>query len=187
LGIVRRGLVFRASVQLPPAAAVVAALCLLWSASASAETCRPRPGTAGLDQYCETVPDAKGDKGASTRSEGTRLRDRLKQSEVKTLEARGSTGRAVLSLPAGPRPQPTRSTTRSASSGSKSKTTPPRRTSSATVPQGAIASDVSSSPFSALGSALFEDTLDWVVLLLLSVLAAATVFLARHLSSRNRR
>ena len=72
---------------------------LLCAASAPAqETCQARPGTAALDQYCETVPTAGGARSVNTR--GRRLRDVLPAGVVRRFLTRGPTGAAVLELPA---------------------------------------------------------------------------------------
>ena len=45
--------------------ALIAALVLLPAATATAQTCVAPPGTAAIDQYCETVPAAGGDRGST--------------------------------------------------------------------------------------------------------------------------
>ena len=48
--------------RLPPILLLLAALAL--PAGASAQECIAPPGTAAVDEYCETVPDAAGDRGS---------------------------------------------------------------------------------------------------------------------------
>ena len=85
-----------------PATALV--LVLAFPAGASAQKCVARPGTAALDQYCETVPTDKGQTPA--RPSAGRLRGALPAGAVDKLERHGKDGEAVLTLPSGPGSSP---------------------------------------------------------------------------------
>ena len=69
------------------AAAVLAAglVGAVWAGPVQAQTCEAPPGTAGVDQYCETVPDARGDRGLTPGGPG---RARLPASLSRTEEGR---------------------------------------------------------------------------------------------------
>jgi len=74
---------------------VIAAL-LMSAGAAFAQRCEAPPGTSGTDQYCETLPGAKGDRGSGT---GPRLSGSVDRGTSKTLERYGSDGQGVLALP----------------------------------------------------------------------------------------
>jgi hypothetical protein len=81
-------------------AACVAMLCLMLAEPAVAQRdCKPLPGRSGLDQYCESLPGATGDRspgagGGSGRDVSPSTRQRLERS--------GAEGRALLGLTGGP-------------------------------------------------------------------------------------
>jgi hypothetical protein len=62
-------------------------------ASAGTTDCVAPPGTAAIDEYCETVPSATGDKGGGARS--AQPLDRSTRSE---LRAQGADGQALAGL-----------------------------------------------------------------------------------------
>lgn len=70
--------------------AVLAVICvtaLAATPSASARDCKAPPGTAAIDQYCETIPTASGDRGSGTGANQARVpipgptREQLSRSE----------------------------------------------------------------------------------------------------------
>ena len=148
-------------------AVVPLAVALAVPAAASAQKCIARPGTAALDQYCETVPTDKGD--AATHQSTGKLRSDLPAGEVDRLERRGDEGAAVLALPTGPKP-PSRPSG-GPSSGSTLTPTPPT---AAPAPETDAPPDApSSNPFSVAFDALGGvGTLGWFVVLTLALLAA---------------
>jgi hypothetical protein len=60
--------------------------------TALAQDCVAPPGTAGIDQYCETVPSAGGDQGAGSKS---RSPAPVSGKTVSTLERSGEDGKAL--------------------------------------------------------------------------------------------
>jgi cobalamin biosynthesis Mg chelatase CobN len=80
-------------------AGCVALLCLMLAEPAFAQRdCQAPPGRSGLDQYCETVPGATGDR--SPGAGGGSGRD-VSPSTRKRLERSGATGQALLGLVSG--------------------------------------------------------------------------------------
>jgi hypothetical protein len=70
------------------AAAVVAA-------PASAQSCKAPPGMSAIDQYCEAIPSAGGDRGnADTDRGGLPISAQTRRE----LERRGADGRAIIDL-----------------------------------------------------------------------------------------
>lgn len=67
--------------------------------AATAQNCVAPPGTAAIEQYCETVPDAA-NRGQGTASERRRFGDALSRRDARRLERAGADGRSVLDLPA---------------------------------------------------------------------------------------
>jgi hypothetical protein len=65
---------------------------LLPAASASAQDCQAPPGTAAIDQYCETIPAAGGDRGTGER----RASVPLSAATVRKLRNSGEQGEALL-------------------------------------------------------------------------------------------
>ena len=81
-------------------AGCVALLCLVLAEPAVAQRdCKPLPGRSGLDQYCESVPGATGDRGPG--AGGGSGRD-VSPSTRQRLERSGAEGRALLGLIDGP-------------------------------------------------------------------------------------
>lgn len=70
-------------------------------AGASAQSCEAPPGTGAVDQYCETIPDAGGDRGASDPGP-TRSREPLPASTRQALRSGGSEAQALGELLEGP-------------------------------------------------------------------------------------
>ena len=62
----------------------------------AAPRCEAAPGTSGIDQYCETVPGANGDRGSGTGPGAGRSLDRR---TARSLDREGRDGRGVLALP----------------------------------------------------------------------------------------
>jgi hypothetical protein len=157
--------------RIVPLAACVALLCA--PAGAEAQKCVARPGTAALDQYCETVPTDKGDTPARTNDRS--LRGTLSQDQVHKLE-RHEDGEAVLALPAGSGPKPPSRGSGAAGSAATSSSAP-NETAAETAP--AAATDAppdapSSNPLSAGFNALGGiGALGWGIVVALVVLAAA--------------
>jgi hypothetical protein len=157
--------------RIVPLAACVA---LLWvPAGAEAQKCIARPGTAALDQYCETVPTDRGDTPARTTDRS--LRATLSHDEVQKLE-RHEDGGAVLALPAGSGPKPP-STGSEAGGRPAPSSSSPNETAAQSAP--AAATDAppdapSSNPFSAAFTALGGvGALGWGIVVALVVAAAA--------------
>ena len=76
----------------------IAVAALLVSVGAAvAQRCESPPGTSGIEQYCETVPTAKGDRESGT---GRRVGRSLDRGASRSLEQAGRDGRGVLALPA---------------------------------------------------------------------------------------
>lgn len=80
----------------------IAAIAMVWTPAARAAraNCQAPPGTSALDQYCETIPAAGGDRGTRDNS-GARLGQSLSPRSAAALANAGPTGRGVLALPAG--------------------------------------------------------------------------------------
>ena len=70
-------------------------------AGASAQSCEAPPGTGAVDQYCETIPDAGGDRGASDPGP-TRSREPLPASTRQALRSGSSEAQALGELLEGP-------------------------------------------------------------------------------------
>jgi hypothetical protein len=153
-------------------------LVLAFPAAASAQKCVARPGTAALDQYCETVPTGKGPEPA--RQEEGRLGSALPAQAVEKLESHGKDGEAVLALPTGGTPRPPSG---SAPSGTQPLSSASAKGSAGTesdAPPDAPSSNPVSAAFTALGGV---GALGWGLLLALvavAVVAGAAAFSARH-------
>jgi hypothetical protein len=143
------------------------ALLLALPSAAGAQTCVARPGTAALDQYCETIPSGGGQR--STRPTNPRLRDTLPPDEVSRLQRRGDEGNAVLALPSGPAPPSAPSSAVSSGSHELSKVPPGALPAAGTdAPPAAPSANPVSAAFSSLG---FVGSLGWGLVALLAVLA----------------
>lgn len=141
------------------------AVAVVLPASAGAQKCIARPGTAALDQYCETVPTDKGHTPA--RPSNPTLRDELPTNQVSKLERHGDDGKAVLALPKGPGSSPP------PSAAAPSGTRPLAATTSfdgTDAPPDAPSSNPLSAAFNALGEV---GALGWGLVLVLMLLAAA--------------
>ena len=79
------------------ASTVAIAAVLGLAGTAVAQRCEAPPGTAGVEQYCETVPGAKGERGSRTEPGVGRALDRR---TARRLERAGRDGRGILALPA---------------------------------------------------------------------------------------
>lgn len=75
---------------------------LLAAAPAHAQTCEAPPGTGAIDQYCETIPGAKGDRSSLGGGQGRE--PAAGRSTDQALADAGRDGRAVLALPGGAPP-----------------------------------------------------------------------------------
>jgi hypothetical protein len=155
--------------RLPPVAAVVLALAL--PAGAGAQKCIARPGTAALDQYCETVPTAVGD--VSSRPADPRLRDVLSEEHKARVRRHGQDGEGLLGTPAGPLPP--------SSPGSVS--IPVTAGAATDAPPDAPSSNPFSVAFDALGGV---GTLGWFLVLVLALLAAVTAASAARAARASR-
>jgi hypothetical protein len=156
------------------------ALVLCLPASASAQKCVARPGTAALDQYCETVPTDRGQTPA--RPTDGRLGSTLPADSVSKLERRGKEGAAVLALPPGPGSSPPPSGTAPAGTQPLSSTAPAAATD---APPDAPSSNPVSVAFSALGGV---GALGWglvVVLVALGMVAVASAAATRAAARRS--
>jgi hypothetical protein len=144
------------------------ALCV--PGTASAQKCIARPGTAALDQYCETLPTDKGDTPA--RPSDGKLRSSIPASDVDRLERHGKDGQAVLALPTGPKP-PSPPSGGSSSGGPALSATPPEKGAPADsdAPPDAPSANPFSATFEALGGV---GALGWGIVLTLVLLAAGT-------------
>lgn len=72
---------------------VVGALLFVAPGTALAQNCVAPPGTAGIDQYCETVPSAGGDQGAGPGQ--SRSAAPVSGKTVSALERSGQDGQAL--------------------------------------------------------------------------------------------
>lgn len=74
-----------------------------FAGTALAARCEAPPGTAGVDQYCETLPGAKGERGSGSGpgrvGGGPGGVGSLDRKTVGRLERAGQDGRGVLALP----------------------------------------------------------------------------------------
>jgi hypothetical protein len=160
-----------------PAASLALVLVLALPGLASAQRCVARPGTAALDQYCETIPGSSGSR-PSARGGGSRLRDLLPDALVARFERHGEEGRAVLALSPGP-------TALSAAARERSRTPPRERSAQASpalVETDAPPDAPSANPLTASVDALgLAGALGWGLVVALGVfacLAAAAAFAA---------
>jgi hypothetical protein len=77
-------------------AGCVALLCLMLAEPAFGQRdCEAPPGRSGLDQYCETVPGATGDRGPGA---GAGSERDVSPATKRKLENRGAAGKAFLGL-----------------------------------------------------------------------------------------
>lgn len=76
----------------------------LWAvpvlAHAAPPSCQAPPGTSAIDQYCETIPGASGDRGSRSSQRGQSLRQVVPAGVVGQLRRGGPAGQAILNLPA---------------------------------------------------------------------------------------
>jgi len=92
----------------------------------AAPRCEAAPGTSGIDQYCETVPGANGDRGSGT---GPGAGRSLDPKTVRSLDREGRDGRGVLALPSSGRGAPVeRGSKPGAREGAKSRSKPSEST-----------------------------------------------------------
>lgn len=80
---------------------VVGAVCLTLVPQASGQTCTGRPGASAIEQYCEAIPSATGDRvtpgrrqSSSSSSEGTGV----SSTTARRLESSGAEGQALMGL-----------------------------------------------------------------------------------------
>jgi hypothetical protein len=69
-------------------------------AHAAPPSCQAPPGTSAIDQYCETIPGAGGDRGSRSSQRGQSLSQVVPASVVGQLRRGGPVGQALLDLPA---------------------------------------------------------------------------------------
>lgn len=74
----------------------VAVLLVSAGSAGAAPRCDAPPGTSGIDQYCETLPGAKGDRELGA---GHRVGRSLDRGTSRALKRAGRDGRGVLALP----------------------------------------------------------------------------------------
>jgi hypothetical protein len=159
------------------------ALVLALPSSAGAQKCIARPGTAALDQYCETIPSGGGQR--STRPTGnSTLKETLPRDEVSRLQRHGDEGNAVLALPSGPAPPSSPSTAVSTGSHELSKTPPGEARAETDAPPAAPSANPVSATFSSLG---LVGSLGWGLVALLAVVAALAAAAAWSSSRRPER
>jgi len=113
--------------------AVAALLVPAGVASAAPQRCEAPPGTAGIDQYCETLPGATGDRESGA---GPRAGRSLDPRTSRALEQAGQDGKGVLALPASGRGE---------GAGSGEGSAPAKQ---------AVRKEPSGSPIGAIGSAI---------------------------------
>jgi hypothetical protein len=118
------------------------------AAPASAQSCKAPPGMSAIDQYCEAIPAAAGDRGSTDADRGGRP---IPAATVRALERRGPDGQAIIGLSAA-----------SSKPGSKARNASPGG-SSATAAPGTVrpAEHASDNPIAAL-KAGFADSGDTV-------------------------
>jgi hypothetical protein len=120
-------------------ALLAASLALLPSATAAAQSCQAPPGTAAVDEYCETIPAAGGDRGSADPSRPVPISKQTAQ------ELSGSRDGAALLRQLGNDPAKPRGSRRSGSDEpSRSSAAPPSAPSS--NPLDAVGSALSSGP-----------------------------------------
>src|SRR4051812_32756573 len=74
------------------ALALCCVLTAVTAAPAAAQRCEAPPGTAAVDQYCETIPSASGPRGTDT---GAAARQPVPAETLRKLEAEGTPGREL--------------------------------------------------------------------------------------------
>lgn len=62
--------------------AMLAVFCVALPASAAAQDCVAPPGTSAIDQYCETVPTAVGDRGGGLRGGSRPISEQTRQALI---------------------------------------------------------------------------------------------------------
>src|SRR3954447_19525859 len=82
---------------------LVALAAALSAAPASAQSCKAPPGMSAIDQYCEAIPSASGDRGNTDPDRGGVP---IPAATKRALERHGADGQAIvrLSAPASKRP-----------------------------------------------------------------------------------
>jgi hypothetical protein len=80
--------------------AVFALLCVL-APRAGAQSCKARPGSAAVEQYCEAIPSASGDQLSAPDSQTSPGGRAVSSSTAATLRKAGPDGAAVLSFVGG--------------------------------------------------------------------------------------
>jgi cobalamin biosynthesis Mg chelatase CobN len=134
-------------------------------ASAQGECVAP-PGTAAIDQYCETVPSSKGDRGPSA-PEQQRPEQRLPSAEeqtLKQLEQAGSDGRALAEVVRAERRASRQRAARSSSGGRDSASVNERRPATATEPAAPTQNPVAAVTSAAADGPTVSPWLIWIAL-----------------------
>src|SRR3954447_26661585 len=74
---------------------LVALAAALSAAPASAQSCKAPPGMSAIDQYCEAIPSAGGDRGNTDTDRGGLP---IPAATKRALERRGADGQAIVAL-----------------------------------------------------------------------------------------
>jgi hypothetical protein len=85
--------VARTFLEMVRIALLLLTLLLVAAAPAAAQTCQAPPGTSAVDEYCETIPEADGDRGAGDPREAE-----VPAETVRSLERSGEEGQALNRL-----------------------------------------------------------------------------------------
>src|SRR4051812_36366386 len=72
---------------------LIALVMLAGASSARAQTCKAPPGTAAIDEYCETVPSATGNSDSGATRSQTRVP--IARTTVRALAQSGAEGKAL--------------------------------------------------------------------------------------------
>src|SRR3954447_7639996 len=74
---------------------LVALAAALFAVPASAQSCKAPPGMSAIDQYCEAIPSAGGDRGNTDLDRGSRP---YSAATLRALQRRGGDGQSIIAL-----------------------------------------------------------------------------------------
>jgi hypothetical protein len=147
------------------ALALACAVTVLAAQPAAAQRCVAPPGTAAIEQYCETVPDASGGRPADSGGVADATASNPVPAEtIRQLDASGESGRDLSRvLRAGTSPARARGTARARRSAPRARRSAPRRA------RPADAAPPAANPLDAVGSAFSRggtvgDGFAWILL-----------------------
>jgi hypothetical protein len=154
-------------------AALALLVCGLSAAAAQAQRCTAPPGTAAVDQYCETIPAADGSTGSQPGNDAAR--GSVSKGTLEALRAAGADGSSLAGIVSQTAPAP--------ATGSPQRADAPKP--SAKRPAGKDTTDrPSANPLTALSSAagdgsILPSGLVWVLLALLVTAVGIALFRRR--------